>query len=163
MANAIEESSCEVLGESQEAKPGDVLLKFAIFGEPRTKKNSQQIFLKKVKGREIPFISPSKKYKEYEQSARRQIKPPLKPISGPISVKCLYYMPTKRAVDLTNLLEATDDILVKAEVITDDNAKVIVSHDGSRVFFGHKGNPHVVITITAAEMTVPPEEQRTAE
>lgn len=39
----------------------------------------------------------------------------------------------KRKVDLTNLLEAADDLLVLAGVLADDNSKIIVSHDGSRV------------------------------
>ena len=44
-------------------------------------------------------------------------------------------MKTHRRVDLVNLLEATDDILVSCGVLKDDNAKIIVSHDGSRVYY----------------------------
>lgn len=55
-----------------------------------------------------------------------------------VQVKCLFYRDTKRRVDLTNLLEAIDDILVKAGVLVDDNCNVLVSHDGSRVFLGSK-------------------------
>jgi Holliday junction resolvase RusA-like endonuclease len=55
-------------------------------------------------------------------------------------------MPTKRRVDLTNLLEAIDDILVKYGVLEDDNYNIIDNHDGSRVYYD-KENPRTEITI----------------
>jgi Holliday junction resolvase RusA-like endonuclease len=55
-------------------------------------------------------------------------------------------MPTKRRVDLVNLLEATCDVLVKYKVISDDNSRVVASHDGSRVFYD-KENPRTEIFI----------------
>ena len=53
-------------------------------------------------------------------------------------------MPTRHRVDLVNLLEATCDILVAGHVIADDNSKIIVSHDGSRVLYD-KVNPRAEI------------------
>ena len=41
-------------------------------------------------------------------------------------------------MDLTNLLEAADDVLVKYGVLADDNSNIIVSHDGSRVMYDPK-------------------------
>ena len=55
-------------------------------------------------------------------------------------------MPTRRRVDLVNLLEATDDVLVHYGVLEDDNSNIIVSHDGSRVFYD-KENPRTEIYI----------------
>ena len=55
-------------------------------------------------------------------------------------------MPTRRRVDLVNLLEATDDILVHYKVLEDDNSNIIVSHDGSRVYYD-KENPRCHIFI----------------
>ena len=55
-------------------------------------------------------------------------------------------MPTKHRVDLVNLLEATCDILVKVNVLEDDNSNIIISHDGSRVLYD-KDNPRVEIEI----------------
>lgn len=72
------------------------------------------------------------------------------PIDHPVEVKCLFYMPTKRRVDLTNLLEAVDDVLVKARVLLDDHCGIIVSHDGSRVLYD-KENPRTEVCITAYE------------
>jgi Holliday junction resolvase RusA-like endonuclease len=56
-------------------------------------------------------------------------------------------MGTHRKCDLTNLLEAIDDVLVKAGVIEDDNYTIIASHDGSRVHYD-KENPRTEIIIT---------------
>lgn len=55
-------------------------------------------------------------------------------------------MPTNRACDLTNLLEATCDILSSCGIVVDDNYKVIAGHDGSRVYVD-KENPRVEIEI----------------
>ena len=61
-------------------------------------------------------------------------------------------MPTRRAVDLTNLNEALHDILVKGQVLVDDNAKIIVSTDGSRVHLDRE-NPRTEVKITEVEAT----------
>ena len=55
-------------------------------------------------------------------------------------------MKTRHAVDLTNLLEAVDDVLVKYGVLEDDNSRIIVSHDGSRVLYD-KQRPRTEVTI----------------
>lgn len=92
---------------------------------------------------------PSKQYKEYEKNALWFLKPlPKRPIDIAVEVKCTFYMPTKRKVDLTNLLEAIDDILVKAGVLADDNSTIVASHDGSRVLYD-KENPRTEIVITS--------------
>lgn len=64
-----------------------------------------------------------------------------------MNVKAVFYMNARRKVDLTNLLEACDDILVKYEVLADDNCLIVASHDGSRVFYD-KENPRTEIEIT---------------
>lgn len=98
---------------------------------PVTKKNSQRIVL--VRGR--PMILPSQKYKEYEQAALPALLLHRKGYTGPLNLRCLYYMPTRRRVDMCNLLEATCDLLVHHGVLSDDNCAVVVSHDGSRVLY----------------------------
>lgn len=118
-------------------------MKITIQLNPVTKKNSQQII--KIKDRYM--IIPSKQYKQYEKEVK-QFMPILdKPISDMVNVKCLYYMKTKRKVDLNNLLEATTDILVKYKILEDDNSKIVASHDGSRVYYD-KDNPRTEIIIT---------------
>ena len=111
---------------------------------PITKKNSQRILINRHTGR--PFIMPSKQYKEYERQCGYEIDYHNDPIGYPVNVKCLFFMKTKRRVDLVNLLEAIDDILVKYNVLEDDNNKIIVSHDGSRVYHD-KDNPRTEVYI----------------
>lgn len=65
----------------------------------------------------------------------------------PVNVRCLFYMKTRRKVDLTNLLEAADDVLVKYHVLVDDNSQIVAGHDGSRVYYD-KDNPRIEIDIT---------------
>ena len=96
-----------------------------------------------------PKIIPSKQFAEYQESAAWYCHSD-KPISEPVTVKCLFYMPTRRKVDLTNLLEAIDDILVYAGTLADDNSSIIVSHDGSRVLYD-KENPRTEVYISRYE------------
>ena len=112
---------------------------------PRTKKNSQQIMINRKTGR--PFVMQSSKYKEYEQSCGYFLKKLPKPINEPVNVKCVFYRETKIRCDLSNLIAAIDDILVKYGILADDNFKVIASHDGSRVYID-KEKPRTEIEIT---------------
>lgn len=123
------------------------MLKIIIPIAPVSKKNSQQILTNKRTGRK--FISPSEVYKDYERAALWYI-PRGKTIDIPVSVKCLFYMPTLRACDLTNLLEAVDDVLVTAGLIADDNYTIINNHDGSRVLYD-KERPRTEIYIEVVE------------
>lgn len=70
-----------------------------------------------------------------------------RPIDSPCNVKCLFYMPTRRKCDLTNMLEAIDDVMVKAGLFADDNFTIIESHDGSRILYD-KENPRTEVYIT---------------
>lgn len=104
------------------------MIAFTIPLTPITKKNSQQI-IKLPDGR--PCIVPSSQYRKYEREACKHLQP--LGIDYPVNVKAIYYMPTLRKVDLTNLHSALHDILVAAGVLIDDNFRIIVSTDGSRV------------------------------
>ena len=121
------------------------MIQIVLHGKPITKKNSQRI-LRNRAGK--PFIAPSAQYESYAADCVMQIPQDARlGIRQPCQVRCVYYMPTRRAVDLTNLLEATDDILVAAGVLKDDNCQIIASHDGSRVRYD-KNNPRVEVYIT---------------
>ena len=117
-------------------------IKFTIPLNPVTKKNSQQIIL--VAGK--PRIIPSKKYKEYERDCIPFLTH-VEHVTGRLNVKAVYFMRTRRRVDLINLHEALHDILVKAGVLEDDNCKIIYSTDGSYVDYD-KENPRTEVTIT---------------
>lgn len=96
------------------------------------------------------MLIPSKQYRAYERDFITQcIKLGVndKKLSKRLNIACIYYMQTRRKVDLTNLLSATMDCLVKAKVIEDDNCKIAYSHDSSRVYYD-KDNPRVEIIIS---------------
>lgn len=91
------------------------------------------------------MMIPSKQYREYEKQCKPYI-PKGEPITAKVNIKCVYFMPTRRKVDLLNLLSATMDILVHYGVIEDDNSDIVVGHDGSRCEYD-KQNPRVEIEI----------------
>lgn len=118
---------------------------------PRTKKNSQRIIMTRGKyGKMRPMILPSDAYRQYEKDCGFFLKA-VEPFLGPCNVKCEYFMPTRRKVDLVNLQEATLDILVHYGILMDDNSNVVISMDGSRVFYD-KEYPRTEIEITEANI-----------
>ena len=112
---------------------------------PVTKKNSQKIAVNRVSGR--PFIMQSEQYKRFEEAAGWFLKPrPAKPVAQPVNVKYLFYMPSRRRVDLANLISAMDDVLVKHRILADDNRDILAAHDGCRVYHDHDA-PRVEVLI----------------
>lgn len=119
------------------------MIKFTLDVIPRTKKNSQQIIF--TKGRRI--IIPSKQYQKFETECLKQIEDKYRQtINYPVNVKATFYMQTRRRVDLTNLLEALDDVLVKAKVLEDDCRDIIASHNNSIVLYD-KDMPRIEVEI----------------
>ena len=112
---------------------------------PRTKKNNQKIIKNKRTG--SLMVVQNDRYLQYERDAGWFLKKIPEPISEPVNVKCIFYRPDRKRVDLTNLLEAIDDILVKYKIIKDDTFTILAGHDGSRVLID-KNNPRTEIEIT---------------
>lgn len=121
------------------------MIEFTIDLPPITKKNHSQI----VMVGKYPKLIPSKQFREYQDNCQ-WFMPKVDTIETPINLKALFYMPTHRRVDLVNLLAALCDILVHYGVIADDNSKIIVSMDESRVLYD-KENPRTEVTITEVE------------
>ena len=71
-------------------------------------------------------------------------------IDYPVNVKTVFYMQSRRKVDLANLNSAIHDILVDAHVLADDNRDIVASTDQSRVYYD-KEHPRVEIEITPLE------------
>lgn len=115
---------------------------------PRTKKNHGRIIENKQTKKR--FMLPSEQYVQYEKDCAYFVTPKFVNIELPLNIKCLYYMPTKGRVDKTNLESAVMDMLVHYGVIKDDNSKIVVSTDGSRVRYD-KENPRTEIYITYQE------------
>lgn len=118
-------------------------ISFVVPLPPITKKNHQRILKNRSTGK--PFVAPSAEYKAYEAQALWFI-PKGICIDYPVNVRCLFYMPTRRRCDLTNLLESIDDIMVKAGFLKDDSYTIIASHDGSRVFYD-KQSPRTEVLV----------------
>jgi len=120
------------------------LTNITLIGRPITKKNHQQMV---VAGNGRKFLIQSKAYRQYEKDCLKQLMYLYKgkTITGQLSMKALYYMPTKARPDLLNLLQATADIIEKAKVI--ENDKNIYSFDGSRIAGVDKLNPRCEITL----------------
>ena len=119
------------------------MIKFTIQVAPRTKKNSNQIIYNKATGK--PMVIPSPHYKQYEKDCR-WFMPRVDTIDYPVNIKAVFYMPTKRRVDLVNLQEALLDVLVKYGVIADDNSQIVYSMDGSYVDYD-KNRPRTEVFI----------------
>ena len=123
-------------------------IKLTIKLPPVTKKNSMQI----VGNGKRSMLIPSAQYRRYERDAGWFLKPLA--IAEPVNIRAIYFMPTRRKVDITNLESALMDVLVKHGVIADDNCRVVVSTDGSRVMYD-KENPRTEVTITKSKEELP--------
>ena len=93
------------------------------------------------------MIIPSKAYKQYERDALWFLNYDGDTINYPVNVKAIFYMKTRRKVDLVNLQEALLDVLVAAEILEDDNCRIVASMDGSRVEYD-KYAPRTEVEIT---------------
>lgn len=125
-----------------------------IIGPPYVKKNSQRTIWHKYLKRIIVVYSAN--YSRWKNDSMKQLcvgyhrvgeykKHPEKrrtPFEMPMILKCHFYMGDNRKRDLSNLYEGVQDLLVEAEIIKDDNYKIIIGHDGSRVFVD-KENPRI--------------------
>lgn len=119
------------------------MLRFTINLTPVSKKNHSQLIINRNTGKRM--LIPSPQYRQYEHDCA-YFMPPYK-AEGKVNVKAVFYMETRRRVDLVNLLQALLDILVKYGVIEDDNSNVVVSVDGSRVLYD-KENARTEVEIT---------------
>lgn len=135
-------------------------IRFTIHLPPVTKKNSQQIWYKGErcprcgKGK-IPFVSPSRVYKAYEENCREIFPVQLRRlhIVYPVNIRAVYYMPDYRTVDISNLHSALHDVLKAVGVLADDSSlspRIVAGTDGSRVLVD-RGHPRTEVEITELE------------
>jgi len=115
--------------------------------EPVTKKNHSQVVM--IKGR--PIVLPSKPYQEYEKKCKEFMPKIEASINYPINLECHFYKGTRRKCDITNLLQAICDILVKYKILEDDNYSIVASVNGTFVSYD-KDNPRTEIYITKKEL-----------
>lgn len=120
-------------------------MKITIPVVPRSKKNSQQIIINPRTKR--PMIIQSKLYVNFERECGKFLKEYKSNIDYSVNLKVKFYVPDKRKRDIANYIEAIQDILVKYEVLKDDNYNIVYSLDGTRMYID-KENPRVEIEIT---------------
>lgn len=119
------------------------MVRIILPGRPMTKKNHQRV----IRAGNRPYIIQSKAYEEYEAICLWHLQRYKFQFEGKqVAVKALYWLPNRRGwPDLTGLLQATGDILERAQVI--DNDRLIVSWDGSRIAGVDKEKPRAEIVI----------------
>lgn len=94
------------------------------------------------------MLVPSKQFTAYQNAAGWFLKP--LGINTRVNIKALFYMDTRRVVDLVGLLQALDDVLEHYGVIENDKSQIVAGHDGSRVLYD-KENPRTEVYITDME------------
>ena len=115
---------------------------------PRSKKNSQQIIYNPKLKRTM--VVQNKNYTQFEKNCK-QFMPKLdKPIDYPINLSVKFYVCDARKRDIANYIEAIQDILVKYNIIVDDNYNIIASLDGCSMEINRE-YPHCEILITKKE------------
>ena len=120
-------------------------IKFTLPIRPVTKKNSGQIVMRG----KYPILLPSKQYQAFEKECLPylyRVKQEVGVVNYPVNIQCIFYVDARRKVDLSNLLNAIDDAMVKSGLILDDNRDIIAGHDGSRVFHDNI-NPRIELEI----------------
>ena len=111
---------------------------------PRSKKNSQEIVFNKKIGHRM--VIQNKRYTEFEKQCKEYLPKLEKPIDYPINLQCKFYVCDARKRDLANYLEAIQDVLVKYNILEDDNYNIVSSIDGCSMEIDRE-KPRVEITI----------------
>lgn len=98
------------------------------------------------------MIIQSKIYREFERECGKfLLKYKGNKITYPVNLKCLFYTKDKRKRDLSNLINAIQDVLVKYGIIEDDNHNIVKSLDGSRIIYRPDEKPQIIVEITKYE------------
>src|SRR6056297_1201991 len=124
---------------------GQIIYQASIPINPITKKNSQEIHINQKTGKRFP--AQNKRYEQYEHDAGYFLKALKEPIDFPVNLKCVFHRATCHRVDLSNLIEAIQDVLVKYGILKDDNHNIVKSLDGCEVVVG-SSSPRTEIEIT---------------
>lgn len=122
---------------------------FTISIAPVTKKNHGRI----VMCGKYPKLLPSKAYERYTKAAMPFLRAAFKDIGTidyPVNLKCVFYLNRRYKGDLAGYLQAVQDLLVEAGILSDDNRNIVASVDGSEVLYD-KANPRTEVTITKKE------------
>lgn len=120
-------------------------LSFTINENPRSKKNSQQIVFNKKTNRRM--VIQNKNYTQFEKNCKDYMPKVIKPIDFPINLSCHFFVCDARRRDIANYLEAIQDILVKYNILEDDNYNIIASLNDCSMEIDRE-NPRIEVKIT---------------
>lgn len=98
-------------------------MKIVIPGSVPSQKNSKQIFINKKTGK--PFITSSQNVKAWQKQALWQLKGTKPILEYPMSLTMVFYYDSRRRHDLDNSASSVLDILVKTEILEDDNTNYV--------------------------------------
>lgn len=126
--------------EVAEGDPELFRIDFTIYGKPVVKKNNQKVSV--YNKRPVKYNTPA--YMHWENFAYSQLADVVKAyermtglkwktIDFTVNMRARFFVPTFGVVDLSALYEGIQDCMKKAGIIEDDNAWLIISHDGSGV------------------------------
>jgi hypothetical protein len=132
-----------------------VKVAFIVTGPPRTKKNSRDVGIKKLKdGRKISIPLPSRAWRNW--NAKAILIPPTKPqppmfgINREVNCRALFFC-DRRGIkgDACGYYQGLADLLEKHGVVVND--RLITQWDGSRVFDAKDENeePHTYVELEA--------------
>lgn len=130
-------------------------LKLTLPGRPIAKKNNPQVYCppncpgwRRGQGKQPKkIVRPSKEYLEYEGQMLKHLMQYMNiQFTEPVDVIVYYWMPDRRSrPDLAGLLQATADILEKAEILKNDQ---LIRKWGDSCIIGiDKGNPRAEVEI----------------
>ncbi len=120
------------------------MIKITIPVNPRSKKNSQEIVFNKRTGHRM--VIQNKRYTEFEKECKKHLPKLEKPIDYSINLQCKFYVCDARKRDIANYLEAIQDVLVKYNILEDDNYNIVSSINGCSMEID-RNDPRVEITI----------------
>lgn len=138
------------LGEAERLQRID----FTIFGKPVVKKNTQKVSV--YRGKPVKYSTAA--YLHWENFTYAQLADIVKAyermtgekwrtIDWTFNMEARFFVPTFGVVDLSALYEGIQDCMKKADIIIDDDAWHLISHDGSGVS-KDPDNPRMEISLT---------------
>lgn len=130
---------------------------FTVLGQPAVKKNNQKVTFRG--GRSRKYNTPA--YNRWLKLANDQVELAIsvfqilacrewKTIDFPFNLRARFFVRTFGTVDLSALYEGIQDVMKDKKMILDDNAWLLVSHDGSGVA-KDAYNPRIELLLTRVE------------
>lgn len=124
------------------------MVNFIIKGQVIPLKSHRPIYINKATGR--PFLGKDKRLRDYEKSAKAQLKEQYKGelMKGPVRAGFLFWVKDNRKRDLINLMETIQDVL---QGIVIENDSQIKGYNWAFIAGVHKDNPLADIDIVRDE------------